>query len=156
MTVWLFSSFDLGVVNGLYIDHCFRVDNNWFGTGHSIFSIAVLNIWVVWQCRVWLSLSIWLKCCQQIVSRSSVPMYTPPLYNGPLPGATLASFLSIKPLQFLEECPYPYPWTEELWHLAHVPLLCKRAVGKMISYLGDEIWCTALPFVSLIIHEKSQ
>ena len=102
MTVWLFSSFDLGVVNGLYIDHCFRVDNNWFGTGHSIFSIAVLNIWVVWQCRVWLSLSIWLKCCQQIVSRSSVPMYTPPLYNGPLPGATLASFLSIKPLQFLE------------------------------------------------------
>ena len=47
MTVWLFSSFDLGVVNGLYIDRCFRVDNNWFGTGHSIFSIAVLNIWVV-------------------------------------------------------------------------------------------------------------
>ena len=27
---------------------------------------------------------------------------------------------------------------------------------KMISSLGDEIWRTALPFVSLIIHEKSQ
>ena len=26
----------------------------------------------------------------------------------------------------------------------------------MISSLGDEIWRTALPFVSLIIHEKSQ
>jgi hypothetical protein len=28
-------------------------------------------------------------------------------------------------------CPYPYP--EQLWHLTHVPLLCKRAVGKIIS-----------------------
>jgi hypothetical protein len=49
MLVWLFSSFDLGVVKGLYKDHCLRVDNNWFETGHSIFSIAVLNIWVVLQ-----------------------------------------------------------------------------------------------------------
>ena len=43
MMVWLFSSFDLGVVNGLYIDQCLRVDNNWFGKGHYIFSIVVLK-----------------------------------------------------------------------------------------------------------------
>ena len=60
----------------------------------------------------------------------------------------------------------PVPKKLNIWDRSHlggtgtprthsgVPEL--RAVGKMISYLGDEIWCTALPFVSLIIHEKSQ
>ena len=46
-------------------------------------------------------LSIWHKCCQRIVSRLSV-QYTSPLYNRPLPGATLASFLSTKSFIFLE------------------------------------------------------
>ena len=39
-------------------------------------------------------LSFWLKCCQQFVSRSSVLLYTSPLYNWSLPDTSLASFLT--------------------------------------------------------------
>ena len=44
-------------------------------------------------------------------------------------------------------CPYPYPRPEELWHLAHVPLLCKRAVGK-IQYRAGKIVTGALHYTS--------
>jgi hypothetical protein len=121
-----FSSFDLSVVNGLYIDHCLRVDNNWFGTGHSIFSIAVLNIWVVWQGRVWLFSPfdcVVNKSCQDHLYRCTLLHCTTGHYLTPL-----WPHFCLQNLSNLERYPY-YP-TQEVWHLAHVPLLFKRAVGK--------------------------
>ena len=104
-------------------------------------TLGLVLVWFLCSMAVWhfvgglamkglAFLSSWLKCCQLFVSRSSVPLYKSPLYNWPLPGASLASVLSTKHLQFLEVGWIP----EELWHLAHVPLLCKRAVEKIVLY----------------------
>ena len=127
-------------------DHCLRVDNSWFGTGllSLLYGCPKYLGGLAMTCLAFLS--IWLKCYQQFVSRSSVPLYTSPLYNRPLPGASLASFLSMKPLQFLE---VSLSWIlEKLWHLVHVPLLCKRVVGKMCNAIR------ALLYKKLLVSAK--
>jgi hypothetical protein len=50
--VWLFSPFDLSVVNDLSTYHCLRVDNSWFGTGLRSWLNGFWNICLVWQWRV--------------------------------------------------------------------------------------------------------
>ena len=91
--VWHFYPFDL--VTGW-------VDNYWFGTGLLPLLYECLKYFGVLAMTGLAFLYMWLKSCKQIVSRSSVLLYTSPLYNRQLPGANLASVLSMNTLQFLE------------------------------------------------------
>ena len=127
MRVWLFSSFDLGVVNNLFTNHWVRADNSWFVTGLLSLLYGCLKCLGGLAMMGLAFLSIWHKCCQQIVSRTSVLLYAYPLYNRPLHGATLASFLSTKPLKFLEVSWWTWWWT--WWWTRRIVAPCPRPLA---------------------------
>ena len=77
------------------------------------------------------SVSTILYILSVLLYRCTVLLCITTVYNQTLPCASLASVLSTNPLQLLV---VPSSPLEELWLLANVPLLRKRAVKKSESH----------------------